>query len=377
MRCFIKWEVCMNYLDRVYNFIRGRVLLKKGYSSYYINYCSKDLKNGYKKSILPKKEKRWAYKRGFFPWRIAQYGLTDENWTQIISDRDYFYLHPINNQYSRWIDDKLTMKYVLAPFDSFLPKYYYHLLKDRDVMRLMDCPSEFGCDYADVIALLEKEHKLAAKMVAGTHGIGFYKLEQHESMYCVNGKDYSKERFTEFLKTLDDYVITEFIEMHPMIKKINPGSVNTIRITVINESGSNPIAPFAYFRIGTSKSGIVDNVAQGGMVCKIEVETGRYYDGQYLQDHIYYCTDIHPDTKEKLEGVLPNWNIVIKTVLEIARYCPQLKWLGFDIAITDEGFKIIEINSHHELHKPHEYPREVNDFLFTELDKKRKKYHVK
>ena len=161
--------------------------------------------------------------------------------------------------------------------------------------------------------------------------------------------------------------------MHPDLKKINPESVNTVRVIVINEHGNDPIIPFAFMRIGTKKSGSVDNVAQGGMVCKVDVKTGRFYDAQTLTDHVYTNVERHPDTGEPLEGVIPNWETVMNGLLDISRYCPQLTWLGYDIAVTQDGFQIIEINSHPGLHKPHEFPEAVTSFLQRTLKKKKEK----
>ena len=367
----------MKLFQKIALAFRWYFLKKKGYSNYYISFYSDELKSGLKDKSFSLKERKWAYKRGFQPWRIKQYGLTEENYKNIMSDRDYFYLYPINNHYSSWVDDKLSMKYVLAPFDRFLPRYYFHIMKDRDIMKLMDCPEELGHDAGSIVSLLESKGQLAAKMSAGTYGIGFYKLEYKDSEYFANGEKYDRNSFEKFLLSLDDYIITEFIEMHPELKKINPGAVNTIRVTVINEHGNDTIIPFAFMRIGTKRSGVVDNVSKGGMVCKIDVGTGRFYDGQVLKDHVYENVEYHPDTHERLEGILPNWELVKKTLLEMSRYCPQLKWLGYDIAITADGFSIIEINSHHGLHKAHEYPEAVNKFLFSELEKKKKKYNVK
>ena len=64
-------------------------------------------------------------------------------------------------------------------------------------------------------------------------------------------------------------------------------------------------------------------------------------------------------------------------IIKIGKYCPQLKWLGYDIAITPDGFNIIEINSHHGLHKANEHPTEIKDFLFHELTAKKKKFGLK
>ena len=363
-------------LGKITNKISSYFYRKRGYSSYYIDFYRKEMQNNYKKSDLPKKEKKWAKKRGYNPWRILQYKLTEENYRDIVSDKDYFYLYPINNKYSKWIDNKLTMKYILAPFNRYLPEYYYHLMKNRDVMKLVDCPEGYGTDIDGVVKLTDDKGILAAKMAAGTYGIGFYKLEAKNGKYEANGKSYDKDGYKKFLKSLDDYIITAYVEMHPDLKKINPYSVNTIRVTVINEHGNDPIIPFAFMRIGTKKSGIVDNVAQGGMVCKINVDTGEFYDGEVLKNHVYESAGVHPDTKEKISGMIPNWELVKTEIINMSRYCPQLEWLGYDIAITKDGFNIIEINSHQGLHKAHEYPKAVSDYLKRKIKEKKEKYKI-
>lgn len=250
-------------------------------------------------------------------------------------------------------------------------------MKDRGVMRLMDCPADCTPDYDGIICLLCEKKALAAKLAMGSYGIGFYKLEAVNDGFLVNGKEKNEEEFRKFLGSLNDYIITEYVEMHPVLKKINPMALNTIRVTLINENGNDPIIPFAFMRIGTKKSGAVDNTGHGGMLCRVDVDTGRFYDGEVLVDHVYIKSPNHPDTNEPIEGILPNWELIKSTLLDVARYFPQLRWLGFDIGITEDGFRIIEINSHQGLHKAHEYPPEVTNFLFSELEKKKKRYHLK
>ena len=79
-------------------------------------------------------------------------------------------------------------------------------------------------------------------------------------------------------------------------------------------------------------------------------------------------------TNEKIEGIVPNWELVKEKLIEMAHYYPQLKYLGYDIAITQKGFEIIEINSHQGLHKAHMFPKEVKEFFNREVEKKSLKY---
>ena len=56
--------------------------------------------------------------------------------------------------------------------------------------------------------------------------------------------------------------------------------------------------------------------------------------------------DAHPDTHVILGGQrLPNWDIVKKGLYDIVDYFSTLEYFGFDVIITDDGFKICEINS--------------------------------
>ncbi|MBR6524005.1 MAG: hypothetical protein IKT39_05310 [Clostridia bacterium] len=319
----------------------------------------------YKASDLPSSKKKWALKRGFYPFRIEQYGLTDENYKEFLSDKEYKRLYPINNIYRRWIDDKLTMKYVLKPFDEYMPRYYYHLIKERTchVMKLMDCPDECAAEYEGILKLLRDVGVLAVKPTGGTYGIGFCKLEYKNKKYVVNGEAKTKEEMISFLKNLRDHIIIEYVRMHEKIASLNPTSLNTIRVMLINENGNNPIIASSFMRIGTVASGIVDNSAQGGMFCKVDVDSGRFYDGEKNIDHVVTPSPVHPDTGVPIEGTIPHWETVKTKLIEISKYIPQLEWMGFDVAITETGFNIIEINSHQGLHRYHTYPQEIKDYF--------------
>ena len=67
-------------------------------------------------------------------------------------------------------------------------------------------------------------------------------------------------------------MITEYIEMHRDLKKIYPGSVNTIRIMVINKTCFEPKIVQTYMRIGSSKTGVTDNIAYGGLAAYVDKE---------------------------------------------------------------------------------------------------------
>ena len=103
-------------------------LKASGYSSFFAKAAvSNRYEDFFKNKNTTLAQKLWAQKRGFLSDRISFYGLTENNYRDYLSDFDYYRLHPINGPYSKWIDDKLTFRYLLAPFSSYLPEYYYHI----------------------------------------------------------------------------------------------------------------------------------------------------------------------------------------------------------------------------------------------------------
>ena len=359
-----------------------RHYFRKGFREYmlasWLNLVKDDFLNT-KSTTL--KEKLWAWKRGFTSYRIQQYSLTEKNCRQILSDYDYAWLNRINNGYQKWINDKTTMRYVLDEAKEYMAGYYFFISKKNGklfIKKLQDCPEHIGrADSDGILQLLREKEKLVMKPNAGTHGDGFYKLEYTDEAFFVNEKESSADRIKELISSQkSSYVITEYIEMHRDLKKIYPGSVNTIRMMVINKTCFEPKIVQTYMRIGSSKTGVTDNIAYGGLAAYVDKDSGYYDRAALLSDHRYISMDHHPDTGTLLEGYLPNWETVKKGVYDISMMIPQLEYLGFDIAITEDGFKILEINIHQDIHKAHEFTEEINRFFSEKIQYKKELFNL-
>ena len=151
--------------------------------------------------------------------------------------------------------------------------------------------------------------------------------------------------------------------MNQDLKKIYDKSVNSIRVMVINSEGYNPKIHQSYMRIGSSRTGYTDNVGYGGICVMVDPGTGEMYNPETIVDHKFYPCPEHPDTGTPIAGVIPHWDLVREKVLQICRSLPELEYLGFDIAITDDAFEVIEINIHQYLHKVYTLDREVMEFF--------------
>ncbi len=324
------------------------------------------------------REKLWAAKHGFLSYRLHQYGITKDNYRNYIADFEYKWLRHINNKYRHWMEDKITVKYICSDYNSCFPEYYYHIsLKNGNnkMIPMMDCPEGFGNTYEDIFKLVQLKGALALKPDEGSHGDGFYKFSYENGKYYLNHQEASKQDVLNILEDVkNQYLVTEYINMHHEIKRIYDGAVNTIRMIVFKKDGKNPVIGNAYMRFGSKRTGAVDNMGAGGMFARIDIDTGRFYDAKIIEANEIKPCLCHPDTGVKIEGYLPNWDKVKEQVLSVARNIPQLEYFGFDLALTEDGLKFPEINRFPDYPAIEKYTPLTIDYLLYKLEQKKKKY---
>ncbi|MCK5763703.1 MAG: hypothetical protein KAH05_06260, partial [Clostridiales bacterium] len=170
---------------------------------------------------IPLKDKLWSYKHGFLAVDTKFCGITKDNYKDYLTNREYFNAFPLNNIYKKWIDDKLTTRMVLDSFKEYLPKYYFHILENGEILKSIDCPVGYTGTFDDVIHLLQEKKELVFKPNSESGGVGFCKLTYNEGTYSLNSNKVSKKKMIDILMNSNDYVVTEYLHMHKEIKKIN------------------------------------------------------------------------------------------------------------------------------------------------------------
>lgn len=320
-------------------------MLKKGYSSYFaVIVPKKFITDLTQNKDIGLKKKVWAYKNGFLSSRVKIYRINESNYKKHIPDFDYYKLSPLNGKYSVWIDDKLTMKYILSPFNEYLPEYYFHI-EGSEILKLMECPSEISTNVNGIVELLKHKKNLALKPLSGSLGEGFYKISCSNDSFFINSKISNFEEIANLLASSKNYLITEYINAHSSIRNIYDKTPNTIRIQIMRNEYKKPKVIGSFIRFGTEKSGILETPLAGGIIAGVDVKTGKTFDPNIIIGNELKNIEFHPDTYECLYIEIPRWNEIILKVQEIASYIPQLTYLGFDVIVTNEGFKIIEVNS--------------------------------
>lgn len=161
-------------------------------------------------------------------------------------------------------------------------------------------------------------------------------------------RENAKEVYDQ-LKLLPEGVVEQYVVQHHTLSELAPSSVNTVRIVAL-VSKSKPVTPdgkkmdiaYAALRIGGGTS-IVDNFHSGGMVAAIDLESGKLVtDAADMDGNVF---KEHPLTGKVIKGFeIPFFKEAVDMVKDACENSGIEGYLGWDIAITENGPVLIEIN---------------------------------
>lgn len=215
-------------------------------------------------------------------------------------------------------------------FSKLLDKDYvnehYSEFINREWIKVTD-----GTDNDSIRKFLFETRKAIVKPLSSEQGKGIFKItsEQNDKI-----EKFIKERKGVFL-------IEECLENHPTINTINPSSLNTMRVyTMVDKDGNIHILN-SFLRVGGAGSD-VDNWGSGGI--GYHVNKDGIVDGYGIDKkcgkHAY-----HPSTNIMMIGFkIPRYNELVKFCKDIIKKNKKAVYCGLDIAITEKGFALVEIN---------------------------------
>ncbi len=270
-----------------------------------------------------------------------------------LNERDYARkVAEINNpRYQKLSQNKVAEKALLSLFGIPTPRFFGHLQTSTG----RTFRNEPLRDAGDLAVLLEMERpaRVCFKLIEGWSGSGFEAAEVDYSVspprLCplpnsdpIGLEVYLNERLKLGGNPVDR-IIEEYCQQHTWYQSLNPTSVNTLRIYVIS-STEQPIRILGgYLRIGRRGS-ITDNVSTGGVFCPFDPESGVLEAGR-LNTIDSACYSKHPDSGVQLEGCqLPGWKEIRAMIPVALEIFPNTRFAGIDIAMTEEGPAIIELN---------------------------------
>ena len=193
-----------------------------------------------------------------------------------------------------------------------------------------------GADTGRALAEFAQRHgRFIVKPVhlAGGKGIEILDTAVPDSVEKLAERICSRYRYGVFVE--------ELIRQTEAMEKLHPASVNTVRVpTVRMDDGVLLFHPF--LRVGRGDA-FVDNAGSGGIICALDPDTGEVV---AARDELGRSYPVHPDSGEKLVGFrVPRWEEAVALAKTLAGTIPTNRYTGWDLALTDEGWIMIEGNA--------------------------------
>lgn len=219
-----------------------------------------------------------------------------------------------DKELSRRVDNK-------ASFDAMFAPYLHREWLDGDT-----------CSMEEFQAFTERHEEFFVKAVNTSGGSSIWK--------CNPSKD--KRSLLELREAVKGCILEEAIIQHPKMSSLHPSTVNTIRVNTVWSEGK-PHVFAAVLRMGSK--GCVDNFhAGGGMGAEVDLETGVVFTTAINMENQRFI--FHPVTGTQIVGFqIPNWDKVLEMVKQMAAEVPEVRNIGWDIAVTEDGCCAVEGNS--------------------------------
>ena len=215
------------------------------------------------------------------------------------------------------------------------------MFNDKSYWHILDNKNEFN-DYfknylkrdylnpnftkEDLSRFLKDKSNIIVKPVDGVGG---------EGIKIINSKE--KDIYEKY----HNYLLEEIIIQHKKLNELYSKSVNSLRIFTFYD-GKDSYFLQAILKVGNN--GVIDNFSSGGMYAFIDDKGVVITPAIDKDDNIF---GIHPISKKQILGFkVPLFDEAIKLVLEAAKELPQIKYIGWDVTISENGPCIIEGNSY-------------------------------
>lgn len=262
-----------------------------------------------------------------------------------------FFLHhlyfPLSyKDYGVLCEDKLLTYAMLKAYDMPQPRmlfcFYHHTFCDGTNNPLTAAET-------DALIQASPAAILFVKPRFGSEGKGISVFNKKESAFTDEaGTAFSHAFFSHSEKQVAGrdasgfFIVQEGLTQHDELSRIYPQAINTYRIITECVNGEAQVL-YCVVRMGSGGRQI-DNASAGGIFVRIDLETGELYESAQAFDQST-CT-AHPDTKFVFKGVkMETWACVKNFTIAAARKFREIRFLGWDIAVTKDGPCVIEFNN--------------------------------
>ena len=184
----------------------------------------------------------------------------------------------------------------------------------------------------EAVALCLKEERFIVKFTTFSYG--------GKSIHVFEKGEISEESVCRFFDEYGmNFIVQALVEQHEELAKLNPTSLNTLRVMSFFFKGKVHILS-SQLRIG-GEGARVDNYSSDGFACNVNP------DGRLNERAINKAgwTTRHPRGFDFKDVVVPSYDKVICTIREEAARLPHLNIIGWDFGVDKDGEPVfIELN---------------------------------
>ncbi len=288
--------------------------------------------------------------RGFYSDRPLPYDFKNNRYSDYISDIETIKLAYLNYPYGRLLRNKLVFSNY---FNSYFNTPECYCLITKGNIQPVNINLRIA-SFQELTALIEQK-KLIFKPLLGTGGSGILMVEANNNAgLFVNKKPITPDGLKKLITTLNQYLVSDFIQQGEFAAKFFPDTANTIRITTICDPDlASSFIPYSFMRFGRQKTIPADNIALGGLFSMIDLDTGKLSAAfEINKNKKIKLHDAHPDTGVTIKGVIiPGWDSLRNFFIGIGSVIkPFIKIAGWDIILTNDSFYVIEGNNGPDLY---------------------------
>lgn len=252
---------------------------------------------------------------GFLPKEYAYFHLAEKDMRLFVSETERKCAKQTMNDFTQSVFADKGKVY------DFFKQWY-----KRDAVSL-----ERKSDYRKYLDFVSAHPIYVVKIVNASMGKG---------VWLETATDDHRSDFLNILrhgKTL----VEELIVQSEKMNCFNASSVNTVRIaSYLTREGVN--LAHGFMRTGRAGS-FVDNGGSGGILALVDVKQGKIVSDGVDEFGNKYIT--HPDSGVQYDGyVLPDWKKALEITQDASLLFREMKYKSFDLAYTDNGWVIVEIN---------------------------------
>ncbi len=137
------------------------------------------------------------------------------------------------------------------------------------------------------------------------------------------------------------FVVQERVTNHPELASLGLPSLTSLRVVTYG-TGDNVRILRAAMKLPIGLKG-VDNYVAGSVAAPVDLDSGKV--GRGAAKFVMEWVSSHPETGKRFEGMtVPCWNEVLAVSRQVAKSMPDVRCVGWDVAVTTDGVRIIEGN---------------------------------